>query len=203
MNSMTEHFSNMNIDDVNHINTVMDDFNQQFESLHIHEDNNMTNPIRNKVRNYFSTTLSTDEKYKDIVYEIAIAIETAMFLKFSNTGKQYKAFFRNLIFNLRDMSNPELNEKIISNMINPLNLVNMTYIDFASDKMKADRIARSKWSILEARSDLIDNTAMSDLFKCGKCKQSKTTFYQLQTRGSDEPLTTFVFCVICSNRWRC
>ena len=42
----------------------------------------------------------------------------------------------------------------------------------------------------------------TDQFQCGKCKQRKTTFFQLQTRSADEPMTTFVTCVVCSNRWK-
>ena len=41
------------------------------------------------------------------------------------------------------------------------------------------------------------------LFQCGKCKGVKTTYYQMQTRSADEPMTTFVTCTNCSNRWKC
>jgi transcription elongation factor S-II len=40
-------------------------------------------------------------------------------------------------------------------------------------------------------------------FKCGKCKSVKTTYYQLQTRSADEPMTTYVTCLGCSYRWKC
>ena len=40
-------------------------------------------------------------------------------------------------------------------------------------------------------------------FKCMKCGSEKTTYYQLQTRSADEPMTTFVQCTQCSARWRC
>tara|TARA_R110002074_G_scaffold394622_1_gene582123 strand:- start:1165 stop:1674 length:510 start_codon:yes stop_codon:yes gene_type:complete len=40
------------------------------------------------------------------------------------------------------------------------------------------------------------------MFKCGKCKSMKTTYYQMQTRSADEPMTTFVTCMNCNNRWR-
>jgi transcription elongation factor S-II len=42
----------------------------------------------------------------------------------------------------------------------------------------------------------------TDIFKCGKCKQRKTTYYQMQTRSADEPMTTFVTCLVCENRWK-
>ena len=41
------------------------------------------------------------------------------------------------------------------------------------------------------------------LFKCGKCKSTKTTYYQMQTRSADEPMTTYVTCTNCGNRWKC
>lgn len=43
--------------------------------------------------------------------------------------------------------------------------------------------------------------AITDQWMCGKCKERKCTYYQLQTRSSDEPMTTFVVCVFCGNRW--
>ena len=40
-------------------------------------------------------------------------------------------------------------------------------------------------------------------FKCGKCKGRKTTYYEMQTRSADEPMTCYVRCVMCGNRWKC
>jgi DNA-directed RNA polymerase subunit M/transcription elongation factor TFIIS len=41
------------------------------------------------------------------------------------------------------------------------------------------------------------------MFKCRRCKSLKTTYYSLQTRSSDEPMTCFVTCTECKNRWKC
>lgn len=30
--------------------------------------------------------------------------------------------------------------------------------------------------------------AVTDIFKCAKCKQRKCTYYQMQTRSADEPM---------------
>lgn len=45
-------------------------------------------------------------------------------------------------------------------------------------------------------------SAQTDAFKCGKCKKSECTYYELQTRCADEASTIFVKCVNCGNSWR-
>tara|TARA_R110002020_G_scaffold69025_18_gene179969 strand:- start:992 stop:1507 length:516 start_codon:yes stop_codon:yes gene_type:complete len=45
--------------------------------------------------------------------------------------------------------------------------------------------------------------AATDQFKCYKCKKRKCTYYEMQTRSADEPMTTFVTCLNCGNRWKC
>ena len=45
--------------------------------------------------------------------------------------------------------------------------------------------------------------AATDRFTCRKCHQKKCTYYQLQTRSADEPMTTFVNCLNCGTRWKC
>lgn len=63
--------------------------------------------------------------------------------------------------------------------------------------------------ILKKNKELHDNKyfpkveASTDEFTCGKCKNNKCTYYQMQTRSADEPMTTFVFCITCGNKWRC
>jgi DNA-directed RNA polymerase subunit M/transcription elongation factor TFIIS len=42
----------------------------------------------------------------------------------------------------------------------------------------------------------------STIFRCSKCKQNNCTYYQMQTRSADEPMTTFVTCLNCHNRWK-
>lgn len=44
--------------------------------------------------------------------------------------------------------------------------------------------------------------AATDTFKCRKCHSKKCTYYQMQTRSADEPMTIFVTCIDCGNRWK-
>lgn len=77
-----------------------------------------------------------------------------------------------------------------SDILNPDGLYSVTML-----KMKKLEMDREK------------STAMDEdyegIFKCGKCKSKKTTYYQLQTRSADEPMTTYVTCVSCGQRWKC
>ena len=45
--------------------------------------------------------------------------------------------------------------------------------------------------------------ANTDNYTCRKCKSKECSYYQLQTRSADEPMTTFVTCISCGNRWKC
>ena len=49
----------------------------------------------------------------------------------------------------------------------------------------------------------VDLSAATDEFYCFRCKKRKCSYYQMQTRSADEPMTTFVTCLLCGNNWRC
>jgi DNA-directed RNA polymerase subunit M/transcription elongation factor TFIIS len=44
--------------------------------------------------------------------------------------------------------------------------------------------------------------AMTSLFKCRKCGARETSYYEVQTRSADEPMTQFITCLKCNNRWK-
>ena len=41
----------------------------------------------------------------------------------------------------------------------------------------------------------------TDKFFCGRCHKRQCTYYELQTRSADEPMTIFIQCVNCGKRW--
>ena len=54
----------------------------------------------------------------------------------------------------------------------------------------------------EYASNIMNQPDYKGLFRCGRCKSYKTTYYQMQTRSADEPMTVFVTCHNCDTRWK-
>ncbi len=64
-------------------------------------------------------------------------------------------------------------------------------------KNELDRKLKTDEHVYEERP-----AAMTNLFKCGKCKKRECVFQELQLRSCDEPMTLFITCLNCGNRWR-
>jgi len=115
----------------------------------------------------------------------------------------YTDRFRSLYFNIKKdtyVANKHFLKKLkIKNMKNE-DIANLTHRDMNPKiwkKLINDKIKRDENL---AKGDI---SASTDEFKCFKCFKRKCTYYQLQTRSADEPMTTFVTCLECGNRWRC
>jgi hypothetical protein len=47
------------------------------------------------------------------------------------------------------------------------------------------------------------NLAMAtDRFRCSQCKKKMCSYYELQTRSADEPMTIFISCLNCGKHWK-
>jgi DNA-directed RNA polymerase subunit M/transcription elongation factor TFIIS len=44
--------------------------------------------------------------------------------------------------------------------------------------------------------------ANTSMYRCNKCGNRECHYYGLQTRSGDEPMTIFITCLTCGNRWR-
>lgn len=161
--------------------------------------------MRDKVRTLLTDALfRKDEKFVEERSEAEVvgsAIEAAMFKLFEGNGAPYKAKYRNISFNLKDKKNGNLRRAVLRRHIPPTELLEMSNESLANEEL---RKTREKVHEKMTRDAMPFNKqeASTDMFKCGKCKERKCTYYQMQTRSADEPLTTFVSCVNCGNRWR-
>nr|ACN41014.1 unknown [Picea sitchensis] len=132
---------------------------------------------------------------------VAVTVETLMFEKLGRSNGAQKLKYRSIIFNLKDANNPDLRRRVLLGEIKPEKLIVMTAEEMASDQRKLENKQIKDKALFECERG-IKPKATTDQFKCGKCGQRKCTYYQLQTRSADEPMTTFVTCVNCNNHWK-
>jgi transcription elongation factor S-II len=115
----------------------------------------------------------------------------------------YMNRFRSLWMNIWEKSgvfNTEFLENIKTGVIESKKVAFMTHHEIAPDKWKKlieDKVERDK------NKYEVDKRGATDEFKCRKCGERQCTYYQLQTRSADEPMTTFVSCLNCGNNWKC
>ena len=145
----------------------------------------------------------------------ATEVEAACHEYSKGIKQNYLEKIRSLIFNLK--KNSDLRENVILGSTQPETLVTLGPEQLATaetnkernetmEKLKDSR--RLDWDqanegkineMCGIKGDLLK----ASLFTCGRCKSIKTTSTQKQTRSADEPMTVFVFCINCGNRWKC
>lgn len=90
--------------------------------------------------------VSNDSKEADIqnANSLATKIEAELFKLFGGVNKKYKEKARSLLFNLKDRSNPELRERVLSGDIAPDRLCSMTAEELASKELSQWRLAKAE-----------------------------------------------------------
>jgi transcription elongation factor S-II len=119
--------------------------------------------------------------------------------------EEYMAQARSVLFNLKDKKNHTFKIKLMVGFYKPADVPKLTAEDMASDEKNQERAKQRKYAMEEIQTDWAlknGQQRFTGMFTCGKCKGTKTTYFQMQTRSSDEPMTTFVTCVTCNNRWK-
>uniref|UniRef100_A0A8C8E1P9 Transcription elongation factor n=1 Tax=Oryzias sinensis TaxID=183150 RepID=A0A8C8E1P9_9TELE len=165
--------------------------------------------IRLKCREMLANALQTGEDYIAIGADceelgaIFFFLDPSprIFQEFKNTDMKYKNRVRSRISNLKDMKNPNLRRTVLCGSVSPERMAKMTAEEMASDELKEMRKNLTKEAVRDHQMATTGGT-QTDLFTCGKCKGKCCTYTQVQTRSADEPMTTFVFCNECGNRWK-
>uniref|UniRef100_A0A672K4T1 Transcription elongation factor A protein 3-like n=1 Tax=Sinocyclocheilus grahami TaxID=75366 RepID=A0A672K4T1_SINGR len=157
-------------------------------------------PIRDKCIEMVTAALRTDDDYKDYGANcegMAAEIEDHIL----TTDMKYKNRVRSRISNLKDHKNPNLRKNVLAGAIELSRIAVMTAEEMASDELKLLRNVLTQEAIREHQMAKTGGTS-TDLLQCGKCKKKNCTYNQVQTRSADEPMTTFVLCNECGNRWK-
>ncbi|WFC98147.1 transcription elongation factor TFIIS [Malassezia yamatoensis] len=123
------------------------------------------------------------------MFQISMQIEQATLdtIGRGDVNGDYRSKIRSLSLNLKDKNNPELREQVLQGEIPAEKLVVMRSEDMASSARKAERERLQQQNLHNAKGAEAQE-AETDAFQCGKCKQRKTRYYQMQTRSADEPM---------------
>ena len=158
---------------------------------------NIKDEIKKMVNNKEKLSLNIEKSIYN--YTIDISEKKQIIKKWSNPYfvQLYLDKLKQITFNLK---NKNLVIKLISKKISSKKIAFLTYSELDPDKWN-DLISEKSIRLENRYFPKIE--ASTDNFTCGKCKSNKCTYYQLQTRSADEPMTTFVTCINCGNRWKC
>jgi transcription elongation factor S-II len=99
-----------------------------------------------------------------------------------------------------NLKNPVILKQVKENVITSQAFSEMSHYEMFPEKW--DALIHQK-SIRDKSKYDTQIEAATNTFTCRKCKSNKCTYYQMQTRSADEPMTIFVSCIDCGARWKC
>jgi transcription elongation factor S-II len=167
--------------------------------------------IRNNVRKMLFDALINNEELEHVklVYlkEIVLEIEKKMhelLLSKPDDKPKYLNRAKAIVSNLHDKKNQQFRDSIINNELTAVQLITMDVKEMANSEINAQRKLAEEESFKSRRSDWnkINTKASEGMYMCEECHGEKTTSFQMQIRGADEPMTLFITCVDCGHEWK-
>ncbi|KAI0126636.1 transcription elongation factor S-II [Xylariales sp. AK1849] len=137
----------------------------------------------------------------DVVLMRAQEVETAAYKLFGGVTKDYKLKIRSLFANLKNKTNFELGQGVMSGEITADKFVRMSSKELMSAEQRRLHAELEKENMKKAQVPMAEKSVSEEL-TCGNCKQKKVSYTQAQTRSADEPMTTFCECMNCGHRWK-
>ena len=171
---------------------------------------NNNHEVRLKVKELFSNDLKlSDIESSDLeigIFNYTLDYANSYKISLSWTSQlfidTYVNVTRSIYSNLKKdsyINNKNLLDKLKNRELIPHKLPYMT----------CDEIFPEKWLNIIEKQKLkfkaayeIKQVAMTDSIKCGKCKNNKISYYELQTRSGDEAMTCYFNCLVCSHKWK-
>lgn len=145
----------------------------------------------NQFKKHFNQKKSTEYEQAlfDLISELYSDQNNFDYIKFN---RNYSKYLANILENLE--YNHEFKKVIKDNSFSNVLEMNVTEwapLLYESFKFKSE----------------MNNEIREGQFKCNNCAKNKdyywnTTYYELQTRSSDEPMTIFITCQTCKKKWK-
>ena len=140
---------------------------------------------------------STNVEISIYNYSVRECREESIVRKWTSPGflRVYNAKLKTVMYNLNQFEHVRERARMA-----PQDIATMTHAEMRPEKWQVHIERKQKRDKFLTSQNLV---ATTNLFTCFKCKKNECTYYQLQTRSADEPMTTFVTCVLCDSHWRC
>ena len=153
--------------------------------------------IRSKLKNLTKVDVSVNLEIGIYNFSIKEATRLNVVKKWSNPHfvQVYINRLRSVYINLKKSTH--FRNFVEENAKQPQNIAYITQHEMNPDRWY-DIILKQKKTIINDGKE----TKLSSEFVCFKCKKNNCSHYQLQTRSADEPMTTFISCNECGNRWK-
>jgi len=168
-----------------------------------------TDQNRNKYVSLLLEELSDEKKSRLIeqsVYNYTILYSKKNNIKRNWDNLHFKRLYlskiRSIYTNIKSdsyLNNKTFKDRIINDDIDcsaiskltPFDIFPENWKDLIEERMKKDKLKYE-----------LKPEAMTDMFKCNRCGSRSCTYYELQTRSADEPMTQFITCLSCNNHWK-
>ena len=168
-----------------------------------------TSKIRNKYVILLNKELNNEKKSRQI--EKSIYNNIIKYTKKNNIKRKWKNIhfkslyisrIRSIYSNIKEdsyLKNKNFKKKILNDEIDLTMIANLSkydifpenWKDLIENKMKKDKLKYE-----------LKPEPMTDIFKCHRCSGRSCTYYEVQTRSADEPMTQFITCLDCNNHWK-
>lgn len=137
---------------------------------------------------------------KKVSVDVEIAIFNYSILtckNFDETASYTNSFFskiyllklKEFLINLED---EKFKEDLVASKMPHKLIFNTEFENFSAKFAKYDE------NTFEDKQDLI----YTEMFMCPKCGARKCSYYEMQTRSSDEAMTSFITCSACNHKWK-
>jgi DNA-directed RNA polymerase subunit M/transcription elongation factor TFIIS len=171
----------------------------------------MNNPLREFVTERLSTlleipkddTICVNLEARILNHSRKRAFETSQVPAWDN--HKYTNIYKHKFLTIQRClkENPQLTEKLVNRTLKTEDFFNMKPENMYPDGPYAKQMEKKIHE--DMRKEYLNNEIKNQegFFTCNKCRSNKTTYYQLQTRSADEPMTTYVSCLNCGKNWKC
>ena len=190
LNKIKEIFNNYDwdINEINEINIIFDTFEE----------------IQRLFKIKYTCVNNFPEIIEKSIYNKSIKDAKNKLIERSWDSPSFKLLYKNGYLKVINNIKNNKNSQFVLNQIKyryfePNEIVNMSYQKLYPELWKQIMLNNLQRDERMEKTSKEENQEGTDMFRCGKCKKRNCTYYQMQTRSADEPMTSFIIDGKCKN----